>query len=73
MNRATDVRLVVGRNWARRSQLADDATRVRTPLFPPYSEVRQLLTILEGVPMASVTSMRNAIFDQTGTPQNPVD
>jgi restriction system protein len=31
------------------------------------------LTILKGVPKASVISMRNAIFDQTGTPQNPVD
>jgi restriction system protein len=53
--------------------LTDVATRVRTPLFPPYSQVRQLLTIWEGVPKASVMSMRNAISDQTGTPQQPVD
>ena len=45
--------------------MTDNATKVRTPLFPPYSQVRQLLTILEGVPKASVIGMRNATFDQT--------
>ncbi len=48
------------------------ATKIRTPLFPEYSRVRRLLTIFEGVPKASVISMRNAIFGKTGTPQNPV-
>lgn len=47
--------------------------KVRTPLFPLYSEVRQLLTILNGVPKKNVTQMIYAIRDQTGTPQNPVD
>ncbi len=51
----------------------EKANKVRTPLFPLYSTVRRLLTILDAVPKASVISMRNAIFDQTGTPQNPVD
>jgi restriction system protein len=63
----------IGTLWVRRSQLTDGATKVRTPLFPLYSSVRRLLDILEGVPKASVISMRNAIFEQTGTPQNPVD
>jgi restriction system protein len=53
--------------------LDQKTTKVRTPLFPPYSTVRQLLTILEGVPKAAVTGMINAIREQTGTPQNPVD
>lgn len=53
--------------------MADATHKVRTPLFPLYSEVRQLLEILNGVPKKSVTSMIYAIRDQTGTPQNPVD
>ena len=53
--------------------MTDKNYKVRTPLFPLYSEVRQLLTILEGVPKKSVTQMIYAIRDQTGTPQNPVD
>ena len=47
--------------------------KVRTPLFPIYSEVRQLLSILEGVPKATVTQMIKSIGEQTGTPQNPVE
>ncbi len=30
---------LIGMLWVRRSQLSDDATKVRTPLFPPYSTV----------------------------------
>lgn len=46
---------------------------VRTPLFPLYSEVRALLTILNNTPKALVRSMMNTVFEQTGTPQNAVD
>lgn len=46
---------------------------VRTPLFPLYSEVRQLLRILDGVTKDAVWGMIKALFDQTGTPQNSVD
>ena len=46
---------------------------VKTPLFPLYSDVRQLLSIWEGVPRPTVQAMIKAIWDQTGTPQNPVD
>lgn len=53
--------------------MINDEYRVRTPLFPLYSEVRHLLRILEGVPRAEVTSLVRAISEQTGTPQNPVD
>lgn len=53
--------------------MSDNATKVRTPLFPTYSTVRLLLTVLENVPKASVISMSNAIYAQTGTPQDPVD
>jgi hypothetical protein len=35
--------------------------------------VRRLLTILEGVPKASVVGMLNAIRAHTGTPQSPVE
>ncbi len=47
--------------------------KVRTPLFPLYSDVRQLLNILPGVAKKNVTGMIQSIRDQTGTPQNPVD
>lgn len=50
-----------------------DEFRVRSPLFPPYSEVRHLLRIWEGVPKSSVLGMTQDIWNQTGTPQNPVD
>jgi restriction system protein len=53
--------------------MAEQMKKVRTPWFPPYSRVRQLLVILQGVPRATVTDMLGAILDQTGTPQNPVD
>lgn len=47
--------------------------RVRTPLFPPYSEVRDYLTILEGESKSDVYQMMKDIWDQTGTPQEPLD
>jgi restriction system protein len=53
--------------------MVESTYKVRTPLFPLYSEVCQLLNILNGVPKKSVTQMIYAIRDQTGTPQNPVD
>jgi restriction system protein len=47
--------------------------KVRAPWFPRYSEVRQLLTILEGVPKVTIKGMIAAVWEQTGTPQQPVD
>lgn len=47
--------------------------KVRTPLFPTYTEVRCLLSIWEGASKDTVYSMIKAIREQTGTPQNPVD
>ncbi len=47
--------------------------KVRTPLFPLYSKVRQLLTIMDGIPKKSVTGLIQSIREQTGTPQKPVD
>lgn len=46
---------------------------VRTPLFPLYSEVTKLLTILDGSTKELVWGMIKTLFDQTGTPQNAVD
>jgi restriction system protein len=47
---------------------------VQTPLFPHYSEVRHLLKALAGFAKKSdVLQCINAIFNQTGTPQNQVD
>lgn len=47
--------------------------KVRTPLFPDYREVRQLLAVWAGTPRTAVQQMIKSIQDQTGTPQNPVD
>jgi len=51
----------------------DRPRRVRTPLFPLYSEVRALLPIWDGVPKEDVRELIKEIWDHTGTPQNPVD
>lgn len=47
--------------------------KVRTPLFPLYSDVRHLMKVWAGAPKAAVLAMINAIEGQTGTPQHPVD
>jgi restriction system protein len=50
-----------------------DTFVVRTPLFPLYSEVDHLIRVWHGYTKKSVLSMINAIVEQTGTPQDPVD
>jgi len=47
--------------------------KIRTPLFPPYSWVRNIIRAWDGVPKMTVMAMMNAIFDQTGTPQSALD
>jgi len=47
--------------------------RVRTPLFPPYNEVRLLLPVLDGQPRANVTGYLAQIASLRGTPQEPRD
>lgn len=46
---------------------------VRTPLFPLYSEVKQLLAVWNGVPKALISEMLQAIWAHSGTPKNPTD
>lgn len=47
---------------------------VRTPLFQTYSDVRMLVEALaDSVKKAEVLEYLNAIWGQTGTPQEPVD
>ncbi len=47
---------------------------VHTPIFPAYSEVLKLLDIWrDTTSRADVLELINAVHDQTGTPQNPVD
>jgi len=53
--------------------MSDKETKVRTPLFPRYSRVRATMKILAGVHKSDVMHLIQAIWDQTGTPQNPVD
>ncbi len=47
---------------------------VRTPLFQTYADVRMLMSALSGaVTKSAVLESLNAIWQQTGTPQDPVD
>jgi restriction system protein len=50
-----------------------DEYRVRSPLYPEYSEVRHLLKLWDGVEKSEILGMIQAIHDQTGTPQDPLD
>jgi len=51
----------------------DRIRKVRTPLFPLYSEVRSLLPVLDGVSKDDVRHLIEEIWEHAGTPQNPVD
>lgn len=53
--------------------MSERETKVRTPLFPLYSWVRALMPIFNGQKKTDVTHLIQAIWEQTGTPQNPVD
>lgn len=53
--------------------MSEHINKVRVAWFPRYSEVHQLLKVLEGVSRTSVRNMLKSIWEQTGTPQNPVD
>lgn len=47
---------------------------VQTPLFPNYSDVHKLMPLLAGITKKSdFLQFLKVIWDQTGTPQNPVD
>jgi restriction system protein len=56
-----------------RALVEETAYRVRTPLFPLYSEVRALLKIWPSVAKKAVLTLINALWEQNGTPQDPVD
>ena len=47
--------------------------KVITPLFPTYAQVKAMMKAISGYSLKSVRHMINAIFEQTGTPQKPVD
>lgn len=47
--------------------------KVITPLFPTYTQVKAMMKAVSGYSVKSVRTMINAIHEQTGTPQNPVD
>ncbi|PVV10540.1 MAG: restriction endonuclease [gamma proteobacterium symbiont of Ctena orbiculata] len=53
--------------------MTENKYKVRTPLFPPYSWVRATMQVLDGVAKSDVTHLIQSIWQQTGTPQNPVD
>jgi len=53
--------------------MSDKTRKVRTPLFPIYSEVRTLLLIWDDVAKEHVRKLIKEIWEHTGTPQNPVD
>lgn len=51
----------------------NDQYLVRAPLFPLYSHVKHCVRLWDGELVQLVRDMINDIFEQTGTPQNPVD
>ncbi|CAN1493775.1 Restriction endonuclease type IV, Mrr [Caulobacteraceae bacterium] len=46
---------------------------VRAPLYPTYVELGSAIATLNGKNVRVVRDLINAIFEQTGTPQNPVN
>ncbi len=46
---------------------------VQAPLFPTYADLGQAIRALDGEPVRRVRDMIKAVWDQTGTPQAPVD
>ena len=61
------------RDTAGLEEEATDELRVRTPIFPIYREVRELLRVWPGRPRKQVTALRSTINELRGTPQNTVD
>ena len=46
---------------------------VQAPLYPLYSDVAHAIRLMGGEPVQRGRDTLNAILEQTGTPQNPVD
>lgn len=46
---------------------------VQAPLFPTYADVGHAVRAFNGEPVKLVRETINAMFEQTGTPQSPVD
>lgn len=63
----------VGVRDANEENGAETSKRVGTAVYPPYSEVRKLLTVWPGWPRSQVTRLRAKVYELTGTPQEPVD
>jgi len=55
------------------SDQAQKTNIVQAPLFPTYADLRSAIRALDGEPVRRVRDMMTALFDQTGTPQSPVD
>jgi len=53
--------------------MKETSIKMRTAWLPLYSEVRQLLQILDGESDSTFTNMQKSIWEQVGTPQNPVN
>lgn len=50
-----------------------DSKKVRVPHLPKYSNTRDFLRIVDGIEERILQKMLDAIYDQTGTPQDNVD
>lgn len=55
------------------TETATNAPIVCAPLFPTYNELRSAMRAFDGEPVKQIRDTITAIFEQTGTPQNPVD
>ena len=47
--------------------------RVRIPLFPSYTYVRGLLSVLDNLPRSDIQGLLNSLAELRGTPQEPED
>ncbi len=53
--------------------IAEADLRVRTPLLPPFENIRLLLPIWEGRTRSTISAYFRTITELRGTPQDPVD
>ena len=67
------------RSWLGKKSLeeyaspAEEGARVRVPFFPFYSQVAGLLEALDGTPRADFLALKGEVYEQRGSPQDPVD
>ncbi len=55
------------------SNMSNAPVVVQAPLFPTYAELGHAIRSFDAEPVKRVRETINAMMEQTGTPQSPVD